>query len=468
VLIAPPRAATAALALLGAAGCGGGGGGTPGEGPPTGLSYANPSPSYRVGVAAAPNAPSSGGGPVDTYSIAPDLPDGLTLDPGSGVLSGIPSESSPTTSYVVTATNTLGFTTAPLTVQVTPALPAGLLSLEAGFEAEVWLGSLTTPVKMAFAPDGRLFFTELTTGNVRVVDASGNLLATPFATLPVLTGGEQGLLGIALATDFSTSGNVFLYASTAAGGGHPDRNRVVRLTAVGGPSGNTGGSLTVIVDDLPIGAVHNAGNVAFGLDGMLYVSLGDVGDSSTSQDDASVAGRLLRYTAAGGIPGDNPVPGSPEWCRGLRNTYDFAIHPTTGGVFGSENGPTFGDEVNYLQKGKNFEWPSLPGGVGGAQVGYRVTGWTPVIAPTGVAFYTGGGFGPSHENNLFVGGYVDADLRRLVLSGAGYTDLDAEVLFATWDNTGGVTNKPLDVLEGPDGRLYVSTFGAIWRFTKSP
>lgn len=347
-------------------------------------------------------------------------------------------------------------------------LPPGLLSLDAAFEAEIWIPSLSAPSKMAFAPDGRLFFTELTTGNIRIVDAGGALLPTPFATIPVLTGAERGLLGIAFAPDFTTSGSVFVYASTAAGGMKPERNRVLRLTATPTPASNVGGSLQVIVDDLPIGDIHNAGNLLFGPDGLLYVSIGDTSDASLAQDDTSVAGRILRYDETGAPAAGNTDPSSPEWCRGLRNTFDFAFHPTTGGLFGSENGPTFQDEVNFLQQDKNYGWPSLPNGFPQSQVGHRIQQWTPVIAPTGLAFYTGGGFGAAYENNLFLGGYLDSNLRRLVLSGATFADFDSQTVFAQWDGTGGVGNRPLDVLEGPDGKLYVSTFSAIWRFSKTP
>jgi glucose/arabinose dehydrogenase len=409
----------------------------------------------------ASNAPSNSGGAVTTWSVSPPLPSGLSLDTDDGTIEGTPAVAAPTAVYTVTASNDSGSDDADVTLQVTPALPSDFLSLRAGFAAETFLSGLDVPVKMALAPDGRLFFDELATGNVRVVDAAGNLLPAPFATVPVITGGERGLLGLALAPDFATSGHVVLYHSCPAGGGHADRNRVVRFTA----SGNVGGSMAVLVDDLPIGSIHNAGDVQFGPDGHLYVSLGDTGDSSLAQANGTPAGRILRYTAAGGIPSDNPVAGTPEWCRGLRNSFDMTFHPTTGGLFASENGPNAEDELNFVQSGRNYGWPSLPGG---APAGFRIREWTPVIAPTGIAFHDGTGFGAEYANNLFVCAYVDTDLRRLVLSGAAYTDLDAEEPFAQWDDPGSVANKPLDVLLTPDGSLLVSTFTDIWRIYRYP
>jgi glucose/arabinose dehydrogenase len=291
--------------------------------------------------------------------------------------------------------------------------------------------------------------------------ADRTIVATPFATVTVVAGAERGLIGLALAPDFAVSGHLFVYASVPAGGGKPDRNQVIRFTAVG----DSGTSPFVIVDDLPHAAIHNAGDLQFGPDGKLYVSVGDSADSALPQADGSLAGRILRYNADGTIPADNPDPASPEWCRGLRNSFDLAFHPTAGGLFATENGPTFGDEVNYIQRDRNYEWKDLPPGFPGARIGLRIIEWTPVIAPTGLVFHSGNSFGPEYANNLFVLGYVDADIRRLALSGSAFTDLDEEIPFATFEDSG-VANKPLDAVEAPDGSLWVSTFSGIWRFER--
>lgn len=450
--------ALAALLLLGS--CGGGGGG--GGGGPA-LTYTTPVLLARQGDAITPDLPITGGAAATSFTVAPALPTGLLLDPASGAISGTPLAPAATGTYTVSAMVGGSATSAPVTVQVTPPLPATFTSLEPGFHVETVLtGGPVVLTKMAFAPDGRLFFNELTTGNIRVIDAGGTLVATPVATMAVVTGVEQGLLGLALSPTFATDGYLYVYASVNVGGPGGDRNRLVRWT-VG--ANNVASSPVVIVDGLPIGSTgHNGGDVELGPDGLIYVTVGDTGDSNTSQDPLSLAGRVLRYTPAGAIPATNPIAGSPEYCRGLRNTFDLCFHPVTGGLFGAENGPTVNDEINFIQAGRNYLWPADPGGV---LTGYRIKLYPEVIAPTSIAFYTAAPFGAEYANNLFIGGYVNADIRRLKLSGAAFTDVDYERPFAALVNVG-LFNKPIHLLVGPEGALYVSTVDSIYRIKKYP
>lgn len=426
---------------------------------PSAPSYPAGTLALRAGVAATAVSP---GGAADAYEVSPPLPAGLALDARTGRISGKPSSASPARDYSVIARNRRGAASATISVQVAPPLPPEFAWLEDGFAVEPVAQSLDVPVKMAFAPDGRLFFSELVTGNVRIVSAAGTLLPAPFATVPVAGGGERGLLGIAIAPDFETSGHVFVFAATAADAVLPERSRILRLTA----TGDTGSDLTVIVDSLPVSDSQNGGALAFGPDGKLYATIGDTGDPALAQTDGALAGRVLRFNPDGSIPADNPIPGSPEWCRGLRNSFDITFSPATGGLFASENGPMANDELEFIQPGKNYGWGAAdPESIPGPEVGYRMVDWSPVIVPTGITFLAKGAFGPEYAGSLFVAGYDAADLRRVVLSGAALTDVDEELPFARWENVG-VANRPLDAVEAPDGSLVVSTFTAIWRFTR--
>ncbi|MFO0931809.1 MAG: PQQ-dependent sugar dehydrogenase [Planctomycetota bacterium] len=458
----PPRLATYLLLLVAAAlaACGGGGGGGGGGGAPTSLSYAADPALYRVGVPATANAPSVGGGTPTAWVVAPGLPAGLALNPSTGVVSGTPLATAATADYLVTASNASGQVQTTLTLQVAAALPATMVSLEPGFEATVVASGLNSPVRMAEAPDGRLFFNELSTGATRVLLADGTLVATPVATRTILAGNHQGLLGLALAPDFATSNELFVYAAVPASMPHADRNQVVRYTL----TGNVATSTAVVVDDLPLGTLQNGGEILFGPDGHLYVSLGDTNVQALAQTPGVLPGRVLRYTRAGGVPADNPVAANPEWCRGLRNTFGMAFHPTTGGLFGADNGPNTDDELNYLVAGKDFGWPSP---VAGGTAGLRLRLWAEVIAPTSLAWQHGGAFGAAYDDDLFLASYVNEEVLRLEMSGAAFVDVDRESVFAKWA-VNSIVNKPLHLLRAADGSLLVSTFDSIYRIRKAP
>ena len=120
--------------------------------------------------------------------------------------------------------------------------------------------------------------------------------------------------------------------------------------------------MTVIVDDLPIGAsIHNGGRIAFGPDGKLYVTIGDTSRPETAQDAEALKGKILRYNPDGSILADNPIPGSPVYALGLRNPFGLAFRPETGELFATDNGPAGNDELNVIRAGANYGWPEAVG-----------------------------------------------------------------------------------------------------------
>lgn len=478
------RRGTTALGLLLVAcfpvlaACGGGrgngGGGIP-SAPvlSTITTYASPTAAYRVAEPIVANVPTMDGGVPESFSIDPALPSGLALDPTTGVITGTPTAEVAASTYTVTVSNGAGTATSTVDIVVGPAMDPVFELLPEGFTAEALVSGLPNNprvAKIALAPDGRVFFilvaTATDTGEVRVWDpATGS--HTLFASVTVFSGGHQGLLGLALAPDFATSGFVYVLASTPGDGQTTsDRMVVSRFTDVA----SIGMNQVTMVDDLPTspqGGINVAGEIAFDLTGALLVSIGDIGDPTTSQapSSTSLAGKLLRYdvsTSPATPAAGNPQAGDPEWCRGLRNTFGIAVHPVTGGIFGADNGPASDDELNFLQAGRNFEW--MDAVVGNA--GRKLRNYPDVIVPTGMDWHDGTGWGADYANDLFMVSYDLQNIHRFEMSGASFTDIDNETV---WGRLREVTvlHKPLDIaVNRLDGSMLVSTFTGIYRITK--
>lgn len=337
-------------------------------------------------------------------------------------------------------------------------LPGDFASLDSNFQAEAVVTGLNMPVKIAQAPepDGRLFVS-LLGGEIITIEPDSPYTQTSWATVAVLNGSEQGLLGIAVHPDFATNGWVYVMACVTGASG--DVQQIIRYT----DSGGVGTNPQVIVDNLPTANIHNAGGIAFGNDGKLFVSVGDAANSANSQTDGSLAGRILRFNDDGSVPADNPfsAPDEYEWCRGMRNSFGITVHRGSGILVGTENGPNSDDELNYLAGGKNFEWENATG-IPGGQIGVAIRNWPTVIVPTGLTYHTGAHMPAGYADNLFICSYEDEEILRFVMDGSPPVNIDSEHVFAEFV-TSGNSNKPLDIIEGNDGSLYVTTFTDVWR-----
>ncbi|HEU4686673.1 MAG TPA: PQQ-dependent sugar dehydrogenase [Nitrospira sp.] len=335
-----------------------------------------------------------------------------------------------------------------------PEIPSASLQLQPV------LSGLNFPVSLQEAPDGRLFFSERLTGNIRVINAPWQLAGQPFCQVPISANGEQGLLGLALDPGFAQNHFVYVYY-TAPGG---TANRVVRYTDLGGVCAQE----TVILDNLPAGTFHNGGIIQFGPDGKLYVVIGDAENSANAQDPTSLAGKLLRVNAdaGGSAPSDNPFVSSANanarkvYSLGHRNSFGFTFHPTTGDLWEAENGPTDNDEINRIVAGGNYGWPTVRGIAGNLNFIDPILTFTPPVAPTGIvaipsntAVYPVG-----FRDNLLVADFNDGKIRRIVLSGAGLDRLgSADVAYQ--GGNGGL----LSLMRASDGFVYVTNQSAIFR-----
>ena len=308
------------------------------------------------------------------------------------------------------------------------------------------------PVALAAAPDGRLFFAELLTGNIRIIQ-NGNVLPKPFATIEdVSNHRESGFLGLALHPDFPREPFVFaMYVVDDPETGLPSGQRVVRFRDVD----NTGQDYTVIVEGLPAttNVFHNGGRIAFGADGKLFLSIGDTDVPDLAEDPAKLEGSILRYNPDGSIPDDNPIPGSPVYAIGLRNVFGLAIQPGTGFLYATDNGPGGFDEVNRIESGHNYGWPRHMGvrHAEGITDPIAVYGNWPErpIGPSGAAFAA------TDPDLLLFCAYHDFYLRALPLSGPDQGSQDDTMVLST--------NCALDVTYSSDGWLYYSTVSAIYR-----
>ncbi|MBI2866019.1 MAG: PQQ-dependent sugar dehydrogenase [Chloroflexi bacterium] len=308
---------------------------------------------------------------------------------------------------------------------------------------------------LAIAPDGRIFVGERWKGRIRIIQDE-MLRPEPFAEFSVAALQETGLLGLALHPDYPTQPFLYAYHTYRA----PDGslwNRVVRLREAEGRAAET----TVIFDQIPAASIHNGGVLGFGPDGKLYVTTGDATQRELSQDSRTIHGKVLRLNPDGSIPADNPIPGSPIYTLGHRNIFGLAFHPETGRAYITENGPDRNDEVNLLKPGGNYGWPLVTGVASDPRFIDPLVTFTPNIAPTNAAFYTGPE--PRLQGDLFFGDWNTGSLRRVVLECPNY---DRILNMETALTVGG--QGIIGLAMGPDGYIYLTTPTTLWRVAPQP
>lgn len=212
---------------------------------------------------------------------------------------------------------------------------------------------LNIPWSLAFLPDGRGIFTQRP-GNIRMLNKDGQVADFNFQISEVKHIGEGGLLGIAVDPKFSENKLIFIYY-TYSSNGRNTLNRVVRYEF----KNNNFINQKAIVDQIPGGTNHNGGRLKFGPDEFLYITTGDAGDPSRSQDKNSLAGKILRVDREGKPPNDNPF-NSPIYSYGHRNPQGISWN-SNGQLYETEHGPLAHDEINRIVKGGNYGWPTIQG-----------------------------------------------------------------------------------------------------------
>jgi glucose/arabinose dehydrogenase len=339
---------------------------------------------------------------------------------------------------------------------------------QAEFRVSVVSAGLEHPWSVAFLPDGRYLVSERP-GRLRLIGVDGRLEPQPVGGVPAVAAiGQGGLLDVVLHPRFADNGWVYLsYAGPGPGGSGTE---VVRGRLVTDGAGARLDDLQVIYRQQPKsdGRVHFGSRLVFDRAGFLYITQGDRGERERAQRLDDLAGKLVRLHDDGRIPADNPWTGEagarPEiFSLGHRSMQGAALHPATGELWTHEHGPQGGDEINIVRRGRNYGWPVISYGVNyviGTQIGVGthrdgleqpLYQWTPSIAPSGMAFYTGDRF-PAWRGNLFVGALKYQMLVRLELDGDRV--VREERLLASREG------RIRDVRQGPDGLLYLLTDAA--------
>lgn len=371
---------------------------------------------------------------------------------------------------------------APAGAQQWPAFPGQTRAPErasnVAFDVMTVADGLDHPWGLAFLPDGRMLVTERA-GRLRIVAADGTL-SDPVQGLPDIdVGGQGGLLDVALDPAFPT--NRLVYWSYSEPSGWLANNTAVARGVLVDADPPRLDRVEVIFRQAPAlrSSAHFGSRLVFATDGTLFVTLGErsitEGRMQAQRLDGHL-GKIVRINPDGTVPPDNPFAGRPGarpeiWSIGHRNIQAAALNPATGELWEVEHGTRGGDEINIARKGKDYGWPTIAYGIeyDGSPINGGITArdgmeqplyyWDPVIAPSGMTFYTGDLF-PEWKGNLFVGG-LNTHLVRLTISGERVVD-EERLLRDLRPNP----DRIRDVRQGPEGALYLLTDSAAGRILK--
>jgi glucose/arabinose dehydrogenase len=333
-------------------------------------------------------------------------------------------------------------------------------------------GALDEPWALAFLPGGDILITERA-GRLRVIHegrlASGSIGGIP----PVDTRRQDGLMDLALHPRFAQNRTIYFTYSKPG-----ERGDTTTLASARFDGSTVSAVRDLFVADAWSTAGGNSGSrIAFGLDGTIYMTVGERHEQTPAQDLRTHKGKILRLNDDGTVPPDNPFVGRadarPEiFAYGVRNPQGLFIEPSSGTIWEHEHGPSGGDELNIITRGHNYGWPAITFGINyngttiskdtaRAGMDQPVVHWTPSISPSGLTIYSGDRF-PAWRGNVFLGALSGLNLRRLELLNGRVTHQEELLLTSRH-------KRIRDVRQGPDGLLYVLTdAGALLRLEPAP
>ena len=350
------------------------------------------------------------------------------------------------------------------------------LHSQTAYEGKLLSKDLTKPWAIISLPDGRLLITQKE-GTMRIASTDGKL-SDPIKGIPeVNSDGQGGLLGVALDPAFAKNRMIYWTFSEKTPTGNLTAVAKGKLSA----DEKTIENSKVIYEATPAhkSDLHYGGRILFDKTGNIVFSTGERSDKETrplAQSLQTSLGKIIRITADGKPAPGNPFfdsdkPARPElYSNGHRNVQSLSFHPVTGDLWEAEFGPKGGDELNRIQPGKNYGWPTITYGMeySGEKVGEGITQkegleqpnyyWDPVLSPSGMTFYTGSEI-PEWKNNLFISGLSSNHIARLVIENNKV--VGEERILADEGQ------RFRDVTQGKDGALYaVTDEGRLYRIGK--
>jgi glucose/arabinose dehydrogenase len=306
--------------------------------------------------------------------------------------------------------------------------------------------------EILWGPDDHIWFTERE-GKISKINPTTGAIVFTTSINEVASSGEGGLLGLSLHPDFLTNGYLYIVYNYSSGG---YKEKVVRYTFANNAITNP----TTIIENIPASNIHNGSrikvvNESTGI--KIYFTTGDASNASSAQDVNSRSGKVLRLNADGTIPADNPIAGNPLWSYGHRNPQGLVF--INNKIYESEHGPNIEDEVNIIEKGRNYGWPTVNGPCDGSEISFCTANnikepiWSSggsTIAVCGIDYYNNDKIS-AWKNSILMVTLKDASLQQLRLSTDGNSVTSTSVFYKN------EYGRLRDVCISPTGNVYLST-----------
>ena len=326
-----------------------------------------------------------------------------------------------------------------------PAPPADVIRIVKQNLQHVW--------EMVWGPDDHIWFTERDGRISKINPSNGNIVFTASIS-EVVSNGEGGLLGLALHPDFLSNGQLYVVYNYNSPQGY--REKVVRFTFIN----NSIGSPFTIIENIAASSIHNGSRIRVVNESggvKIYFTTGDASNTLLSQDVNSRNGKVLRLNQDGSIPADNPIANNPLWSMGHRNPQGLIF--ANGKLYASEHGPNIEDELNIIEKGRNYGWPNVNGPCNGSETTFCTNNnikepiWSSgdaTIAVCGIDYYNSDKIA-EWKNSILMTTLKDASLRQLKLSTDGNSVVSTSIYFKN------EYGRLRDICVSPTGDVYICT-----------